>query len=194
MLAVESLAACDLLGAQALVVHAGTGGGDPPRVVLQRAAESLRAVAASGARARLLVELEEGVPAASASTIPEAARLFDAAGVEGLGLCLDTCHLFAAGYALDTELGVAGLFDELRSTELLGRLSLVHANDAMFERGSRRDRHANIGDGHIGVEGFRALLALPEAAGLSFVLETPGDAARHAADIALLRSLAPGPG
>jgi deoxyribonuclease-4 len=68
---------------------------------------------------------------------------------------------------------------------------LVHANDSKFGRGERRDRHENIGDGHIGVDGFRALVERPELAELTLVLETPGDPERRAADIALLRSLAP---
>ena len=82
------------------------------------------------------------------------------------------------------------MFAELRETGLLDRVGLVHANDAMFECGSHRDRHENIGDGYIGVAGFRALLGRPEVADLVFILETPGDAARHAADISLLRTLA----
>jgi deoxyribonuclease-4 len=106
-----------------------------------------------------------------------------------VGLCLDTCHLFAAGHPLDTEAGAGDLLDELRREGLLDRVGLVHANDARFERGSRRDRHENIGDGFIGVDGFRALLARPEVADLAFILETPGDAERHARDIALLRGL-----
>ncbi len=190
-LARTSLATCARLRVDALVVHAGTGGDDPPDQVLSRAAASLRAIAAD-ASVRLVVELEEGIPAASASTVAEAARLFESAGVPDLGLCLDTCHLFATGYALDTPAGVPLLFDELHESGLSQRVALIHANDAMFERGSHRDRHANIGDGHIGIGGFRALLTSPEAADLAFVLETPGDAARHAADIALLRSLAAG--
>ncbi len=67
----------------------------------------------------------------------------------------------------------------------------MHANDSAFPRGERRDRHAPIGEGAIGPGGWSALLARPEAADWAFVLETPGDAASHAAQIALLRSLAP---
>ena len=75
---------------------------------------------------------------------------------------------------------------------LLERVGLVHANDSKFGRGERRDRHENIGDGAIGVAGWRALMSRPEVAGWTLVLETPGDATRHAADIATLRSLASG--
>ncbi|MBI3647279.1 MAG: deoxyribonuclease IV [Actinobacteria bacterium] len=188
VLARATLEACAALGVDFLVVHAGTGGTDPHEEVVARAAEGLRVLVSAAGPARVLVELEEGIPAASASTVAEAARLFEAADSPTLGLCLDTCHLFAAGCELDTPQGIEQMFTDLRGTGLLGRLAVVHANDAMFERGSRRDRHENIGDGHIGRAGFRALLGRPEAAGLAFVLETPGDAERQARDIALLRA------
>ena len=192
-LARDTLAACAMFGVDMLVVHAGTGGDDPIERIVARAADSVREIAASEAGpTRLLIELEEGIPAASASTIGQAARLLEAADVPGVGLCLDTCHLFVAGYELDRESGVARLFDELRATGLLDRVVLFHANDAMFPCGSRRDRHENIGDGFIGIEGFRALLPRPEVADLAFILETPGDAERQARDIELLRSWSAG--
>jgi deoxyribonuclease-4 len=191
-LARASLEACATLGVQALVVHAGTGGEDDHDRVVARAAESLRAIADGGGPTRVLVELEEGIPAASASTIEEAARLLDAASVPEIGLCLDTCHLFATGYQLDTEAGIGSLVDELRSTGLLERVAMLHANDAAFPCGSHRDRHENIGDGFIGEQGFRALLARPEVADLVFILETPGDADRQARDIERLRSWSAG--
>jgi deoxyribonuclease-4 len=125
-----------------------------------------------------------------ASTIAEAARLLEAAGEDALRLCLDTCHLFAAGYALDTPEGIDELFAELASEDLTDRVALIHANDSMFPCGERRDRHENIGDGFIGPDGWRALVGRPELADLAFILETPGDAERQARDIALLRSLA----
>jgi deoxyribonuclease-4 len=190
-LARNSLAACAAFGVDVLVVHAGTGGNDPPDRIVERAADSLRTLALEGPT-RLAVELEEGIPAASASTIEQAAVLLEAADLPDVGLCLDTCHLFVAGYELDRESGVARLFDELRATGLLDRVVLFHANDAVFPCGSRRDRHENIGDGFIGLEGFHALITRPEVLDLAFILETPGDAERQARDIAVLRSWATG--
>lgn len=190
-LARRTARACDLLGVDLLVVHAGGGGpGDPDRS-RHRAAHTLRETVEAAERVRVLVELMAGTRGAVASTIAEAAALLEDADDDRLGLCLDTCHLFAAGYGLDTDEGVAVLFDELARYGLTGRVFLVHANDSAFLRGERRDRHAPIGEGAIGAEGWRALLARPEAADWTFVLETPGDAASHAAQIALLRGLAP---
>jgi deoxyribonuclease-4 len=191
-LARASLEACAKYGVEAFVLHAGTGGSNDQGTIVARAAENLRAIAGDGGPTRVLVELEEGIPAASASTIEQAQRLLEAAGVPEIGLCLDTCHLFATGYELDGEAGVARLFDELRSTRLLDRVALFHANDAAFPCGSHRDRHENIGDGFIGEQGFRALVARPEVADLAFILETPGDADRQARDIERLRSWSDG--
>ena len=190
-LASATVLACERMGVDLLVVHSGAGGTEGDRGGARiRAAETLRRTAGDADDVGVLVELMAGTAGAVASSIPEAAALLEAAGDPRIGLCLDTCHLFAAGYGLDTPEGVDELFTELAAHGLTDRVGLVHANDSMFPRGERRDRHENIGDGHIGIEGWRAIVDRPEAADWSFVLETPGDAERHAADIARLRALA----
>jgi len=190
-LARRTAQSCDRLGVDLLVVHAGAGGSGESAGARRRAARTLRETVAAADRVRVLVELMAGTRGAVASTIAEAAALLEEADDDRLGICLDTCHLFATGYGLDATDGVATLFEELRAHGLIERVDLVHANDSAFPRGERRDRHAPIGEGAIGPEGWRALLARPEAAGWAFVLETPDDVASHAAQIALLRSLAP---
>jgi deoxyribonuclease IV len=116
------------------------------------------------------------------------------------GLCLDTCHLFAAGHDLTAPGGVAAMLDELATaagpatgtaTATAGRarppVRLVHANDSLLGCGSKRDRHAAVGAGQIGTGPFRDLLAaLPD---VPFVVETPGGKAGHARDIATLKGL-----
>jgi len=191
-LAGATVRACDALGVDMLVLHAGAGGPEERSVALDRAATTLRIAADETSNVRILVELMAGTSRAVASTVPEAGRLLEAADVDAIGLCLDTCHLLATGYALDIATGVAELFDELRAYGLADRVGLIHANDSMYERGGRRDRHENIGDGAIGADGWRAILARPEVSRLPFVLETPGDAERQSRDIAFLRSLAAG--
>lgn len=190
-LATRTIETCDALGVDALVLHAGNGGEDDPGEVLLRAAATIDEVAATAHTTRVLVELMAGTRGAVASSIAEAAELLDRVADPSVGVCLDTCHLFATGYGLDAPEGVEGLFDELLAHGLTTRVGLVHANDSAFGRGERRDRHARIGHGHIGAEGFGALLARPEAADWAFVLETPGDASDHAEQIAALRSLVP---
>jgi deoxyribonuclease IV len=110
------------------------------------------------------------------------------------GVCLDTCHMFAAGHDLTAEGGVAAMLGEVStvtgSTATgtgVGRVKLVHANDSVLGCGSKRDRHETIGAGMIGTAPFRELLAaLP---GAPFVVETPGGKAGHARDIATLKEL-----
>lgn len=183
--------ACDRLGISILVVHAGAGGSGEPGDARARAAETLRIVAGAAQDVRVSVELMAGTAGAVASLLPEAAGLFDAAGVGGIGLVLDTCHLFAAGYALDTPEGASALVEELAAEGLTDRLALIHANDSKFERGARRDRHENIGDGAIGEAGWRAMLAQPVLTSVPLILETPADAERHTEDIRTLRAWAP---
>lgn len=186
----RTVRACDAYGALALVVHAGAGGPQEPDAARARAAGVLRAVCEEAEETTVAVELMAGTAGAVASTIEEAARLVEAVDHERLRLCLDTCHLFAAGYPLDAPEGVEACFAELRGAGLADRLVAVHANDARFPRGARRDRHEHVGEGFIGPEGFRALLARPELAGLAVVVETEGDAAAHRRDVETLRALA----
>ncbi len=185
----HALGAAAGVGATGYVVHAGSGGSYEHARTLERAADALRAILAD-ADCDVVVELTAGTAGSVAATFPQAARLFDAVGHPRLRLCADTCHLFAAGYALDEPEGVAACFVELRESGLTDRLVLIHANDARFERASHRDRHEHIGQGRIGVEGFFEVLHRPEVRDLSIVVETPGSLEDHARNIATLRRLA----
>jgi deoxyribonuclease IV len=106
-----------------------------------------------------------------------------------VGVCLDTCHMFAAGHDLTAPGGVEDMLAEVVAAAGPSRVKLVHANDSMAPLGSRKDRHESIGKGEIGVEPFRALLAHPALEGVPFVVETPGGKDGHARDIALLREI-----
>ena len=108
------------------------------------------------------------------------------------GICLDTCHVFAAGAPLDEPGGAAATLDRVVEIGGPGRLRLVHANDSMDVRGAFKDRHQRIGEGHIGSAAFAELLAHPATAGVPFVLETPGSRDPGNADIPLLKKLREG--
>ena len=105
------------------------------------------------------------------------------------GICLDTCHVFAAGAPLDEPGGTTATVDRIVEIGGPGRLRLVHANDSMDVRGALKDRHQRIGEGHIGTGAFAELLAHPATAGVPFVLETPGSRDLDNADIPLLKRL-----
>lgn len=92
-----------------------------------------------------------------------------------LGVCLDTCHIHAAGYDLDTKKGAKAVIDELDRVIGLKRLKAVHLNDSQNPLGSRKDRHAHLGHGTIGRAGLIAFLSDPRLAEIDFLLETPLD-------------------
>jgi deoxyribonuclease-4 len=185
-----SVRACDELGVDLLVVHAGAGGPQGRGAALRTAAETFRR-AVTADHVRVLVELMAGTSGAVASLPSEAEELLAEVGDDRLGITLDTAHLFAAGIALDDPGEVTGLSDELRGRGIAQRLALVHANDSVFERGAHRDRHADIGDGLIGEAGWAALANDPLLSSVPWILETPGDAERQRADITRLRNLGP---
>jgi deoxyribonuclease-4 len=105
------------------------------------------------------------------------------------GICLDTCHIFAAGAPLDEPGGTTATVDRIVEIGGAGRLRLVHANDSMDVRGAFKDRHQRIGEGHIGEGAFRELFAHPATAGVPFILETPDSRNADTRDIPLLKRL-----
>lgn len=104
------------------------------------------------------------------------------------GVCFDTCHAFAAGHDLAADDGVRDTLDLLHKIAP-GRLKLIHANDSKDVCGSKKDRHENIGAGHIGARAFAELMRHPVAAGVPLCIETPGKADKHREDIVLLKRL-----
>jgi deoxyribonuclease-4 len=104
-----------------------------------------------------------------------------------VGICLDTCHVFAAGHDIKKKGGMRQTLDLLISIAGAERLQLIHANDSMDVCGALKDRHQNIGDGEIGVDPFKELLAHPGVANAPLILETPGQEPEHTKEVALLK-------
>ena len=112
-------------------------------------------------------------------------------GDDRLGVCLDTCHAFAAGYELRTEYGVSKALDELDEQVGLERLKLVHANDSKGDLGSRLDRHEHIGEGRLGLGAFALMASHAVLGGLPWILETPGmSAEKDRENLRRIRSVA----
>jgi deoxyribonuclease-4 len=189
--ALERAASC---GGAGIVVHAGSAAGDRRGLALRRQARAIcRLLAEATAGPGYLLELTAGAPGHIASRFPAAAELLDACqGHARLGICIDTCHLHAAGYDLSGAGGVDETMAELEEHIGWDRLRLVHANDSRDPCGSRRDRHWHVGEGSIGEEGFRALVAHPNLARVPFICETPGDAADDRRNLAFLKALRAG--
>ncbi|MDI7247807.1 MAG: deoxyribonuclease IV [Bacillota bacterium] len=122
---------------------------------------------------RLLLEMVSGSGTEIGKTFEEQRRIMDRAPSVPLGVCLDTCHVFTAGYEVRTMEGISRVLDELDAAVGMQSLALVHANDSVGDLGSHLDRHANIGEGRIGEHGFRAILGCSRLSHLPFILETP---------------------
>ncbi len=138
----------------------------------------------------LLLESTAGQGFSLCSRAEEFGPYFDALDHHPkLGICLDTCHIFAAGHDLAEPGGTKLTLDLLVDTVGEGRLKLVHANDSKEGVGAHKDRHANVGQGHIGREAFAELFTHPAMAGVPLIIETPGGKEGHAADVALLKEL-----
>ena len=191
-LAKATVALAEEIGAHGVVVHSGAAGASTPRPdALGTAADSFTRIADAASETLVLIELMAGTTGAVASTLLEARELFEACGMhERLAVAVDTCHLFATGYELDTADGVAACFAELRSVGLARRLRLVHANDSKYPRGAHRDSHEHVGKGHIGERGFAAIVRQASVKRCPVVVETAGEDADRARDVATLRRLA----
>ena len=106
-----------------------------------------------------------------------------------VGVCLDTCHVFAAGHDISTKSGMKQTLDLLVEVVGVERVKLIHANDSMDICGALKDRHQNIGDGFIGVDPFAELLKHPALVNAPLILETPGMEPEHGKEVALLKKL-----
>ncbi|MFD9716944.1 deoxyribonuclease IV [Streptomyces sp. NPDC059076] len=182
------------IGAQGVVVHTGSAtGGRTREVALAQARELMLPLLDELTHDDdpfLLLESTAGQGFSLCSRAEDFGPYFDALNAHPkLGICLDTCHIHAAGHDLADPLGVQRTLDLLVKTVGAGRLKLIHANDSQEAAGARKDRHANIGAGHIGVEAFRELLRHPATDGVPLVIETPGGPQGHAADVERLKSL-----
>jgi deoxyribonuclease-4 len=163
------------IGAEGVVVHPGALKSARRADALKRAVRFLDEALAETEGCRLLIENNAGSKQLLGLGFDEIAELVDrCGGGPRLGLCIDSCHLHAAGFDVRTPEGVAEIADEIDAKLGLMRLRYLHLNDSRDERGALRDRHASIGKGEIGRAGFRAFLGEPRFQGLPAVLETPG--------------------
>jgi deoxyribonuclease IV len=192
----DEIERAELLGVDALVFHPGARLDSAPEDALRTLAESLKAAveAFPDGHARLVLENSAGQGSTLCSTFEELATTLNAVNApDRLGVLLDTCHLFAAGFDFRSDEGYGNLLDRIAAT--FGRAKVVgfHLNDAKAPVGSHLDRHENIGDGEIGLAGFAHFVNDPGWAGVPGYLETPLDDrgyARYAEDLATLRGLA----
>ncbi|MGX9872107.1 deoxyribonuclease IV [Streptomyces cellulosae] len=185
------------IGALGVVVHTGSAtGGRDRAVALKQVREHMLPLLDELTRdddPYLLLEPTAGQGASLCSLVEDLGPYVEQLDAHPkLGVCLDTCHVFAAGHDLAGPGGAHRTLDELAATVGAGRLKLIHANDSKDVVGAHKDRHANIGAGHIGEGPFRDLMTHPETAGVPLVIETPGGKEGHAADVERLKKLREG--
>ena len=138
----------------------------------------------------LLLEPTAGQGQSLVRRLEELIKYFDALEHHPkLGICIDTCHVFAAGHDIAAKGGVDEMLGALTSVIPSERIKLVHANDSMDICGALKDRHQSIGEGHIGQKPFQVLMAHPTMAGVPFVLETPGEEPEHGKEVKILKKL-----
>ena len=191
----DEVARAELLGVDGLIFHPGAHLSSGSEAGVRTIVESLRKTldAVPEGKVRLLLENAAGQGTAMCSTLEElAAVLHGVDAPDRIGVCLDTCHLFAAGFDFPHEEGYGALLDRIDATISRKAVRAFHLNDAKAGLGSHLDRHENIGRGEIGAEGFRTLVNDPTWAEVPGYLETPLDEdgySRYAQDLATLRGL-----
>ncbi len=190
----KDLERAEALGAEYVVCHPGRH--RDHREGLKRITLLLEERLA-GFSGRCLFLLEAmGAHGSEIGSLKDLGLIISALGRPGnLGVCLDSCHLFAAGLDLRGAAGLERLKEEAEEAFGLTRVKAFHLNDSLYPLGSGKDRHAKIGRGHIGREGFRRILKDPYFAGLPLILETPvKDYKEYAAEIRELKELLEGDG
>lgn len=165
----------EALGAEYLVTHLGSASGQGPGWMIDRVSDALNmAMKLHPLKATVLLENtagEKGDVGHELEQVREViTRLKDASRI---GICYDTCHGFAAGYDIRTGKGVEALAKKIKATVGLERLKGMHLNDCLRDFNSRVDRHWHIGEGKIGLDGFKALLAHPAFKEVPKIMETP---------------------
>jgi deoxyribonuclease-4 len=172
---IGSLRAGDDLGALGVVLHPGSAKAGEVEPAIARAGAVIREALQESGGCPLHLENTAGAGGTLGRSFEELAALLDAAGGDArLGICLDSCHLYASGYDVRTPAGLAGVVDDCVAQVGAERLASLHLNDSQTGLGSNRDRHADPGEGELGPGGCAAFLSEPRFEGLPCVLETAG--------------------
>ena len=182
----ENMERCNSLGIGCLVTHMGSHLGEGKEEGLSKVVDSVNTALDRVGGTKILLENEAGHKNSVGDGIEDLVKVYDEVGSSRLGFCLDTCHLFAAGYDITKE----AVLDDMFSILSIEKVFAIHLNDAKKELGSHLDRHANIGFGHIGREGFRKFLNYGKISSKIIILETPvGPGVGEAEEIDIARKL-----
>ena len=167
--------------------HPGSHVGQGVDTGIAQIAEALKTAMAPAYPVTVLLETMAGKGSEVGGRFEEIKAIIDAVGSDDIGVCMDTCHVYDAGYDIVNDLdGVLAEFDRVVG---LHRLKALHINDSKNPYASHKDRHACIGEGSLGVETFRQIVTHPVLKGLPMILETPNELPGYEKEIKLLRSM-----
>lgn len=167
--------------------HPGSHVGQGMDTGIAQIAEALKTAMAPAYPVTVLLETMAGKGSEVGGRFEEIKAIIDAVGSDDIGVCMDTCHAYDAGYDIVNDLdGVLAEFDRIVG---LHRLKALHINDSKNPYASHKDRHACIGEGSLGVETFRQIVTHPMLKGLPMILETPNELPGYEKEIKLLRSM-----
>ena len=185
----DDLRRMEYLPGQLYNFHPGSHVGQGTETGIAYIADALNAILTPEQSTTVLLETMSGKGSEVGGQFEELREILDRVELsDRMGVCLDTCHVSDAGYALAEDLdGVLMEFDRVIG---LNRLKAIHLNDSLNPCGAHKDRHARIGEGCIGLEALRRVVNHPALKDLPFCLETPNELPGYAAEIALMRSLA----
>ncbi len=189
---IHSLRVGQQIGAQGVVLHPGSAKTGDVKQAITRAGATIAEALKESEGCPLHLENTAGTGGTLGRSVQELAELIDAAGAgKRLGVCLDSCHLFASGYDIRSRAGMDDLIEEVKQKIGLKRLGSLHFNDSQTPLGANRDRHANACEGELGEAGCIAFVSTPAFEDLACVLETPGTerSGPTKAEVALLMKL-----
>jgi len=189
---VAEMHAASLIGAVGVIFHLGSHKGAGYEACVDQVTDYCRKILdATPEDASLILENSAGMGGAVGSKFSELGRIARGADSDRIKVCIDVQHAFAAGYDVKTRPGLDAAMSEFDKDVGLERLAAVHANDSKCELGGGLDRHANIGEGHIGCDGFINLMSHPAFAEVPFLLEVPGfeDDGPDKANVDILKDL-----
>jgi len=184
----EDIERMDSLGVEYMCFHPGSHVGGGIEFGIQRIVDALNEALTGEENITILLETMSGKGTEIGFTFEQIKQIID--GVthnEKLGVCLDTCHIFSAGYDIVNDLdGVLEKFDSIIGLE---KLKTIHLNDSMMPFGAKKDRHAVIGEGEIGLNAIINFMSHPKLSKLPFFLETPLEEEGHKREIAMIKEI-----
>lgn len=170
----EELERSDLLRVKYIMTHLGSSKGIDRSLALKRVADGVKEILdKTDTKTQLLLENSAGQGETIGEKFEELAEILDLVDNNDLGICIDTAHLFAAGYDLRTEKALNDLLAEFNKIVGIDRIKLIHGNDSKVGLAEKKDRHEHIGKGKIGIDGFESIVCNKHLTDLDMIVETP---------------------